>query len=379
MDTIGRMSAVDHHGQIDGRAIARWRLRTQRLSGPERYASAPAVVQGLLGVQAENHAQAAWAVATRTRDPDKAAFDRLFDEGAFLRTHVLRPTWHFVRPADIRWLVELTAARIRGSLRFQQRALGIGSDDLERARQAITDALAGGRQLTRDGLAPFLQDAGLGADGPQLALFTADAEAEALICSGAMVQGKHTYALLESRAPHARRLGREDALAEIALRYFRGHGPATERDLSYWAQLTLTDVRRGLGQVADELDSFEHDGRRYWHGGDRPPDEPAEPAGHMLQILDELYRGYERGSREHLDVAGLHQPGRLTSMGMALVDGQMVGDVQRCVRPRRVSFALRPFRALADSELAALQAAAERYGRFLGLEPELELAEGGRA
>ena len=98
----------------------------------------------------------------------------------------------------------------------------------------------------------------------------ANAGMAALVCSGAMQGRDHTYALVDERAPTARRLDRDEAVAELVLRYFTGHGPATERDLAYWATMTLTDVRSGLAEVASELDHVVHDGRSYWFGEPHP-------------------------------------------------------------------------------------------------------------
>jgi hypothetical protein len=184
------------------------------------------------------------------------------------------------------------------------------------------------------------------------------------------VEGEHSYALLAERAPNSRRLDRAEALAELALRYFTGHGPATERDLSYWATLTVTDVRAGLAQVEDRLETFEHAGRTYWHAPGDPPSGPNEPRGHLLQILDECYRGYQ-DSRWVLDSAGIVPRGRETSIGMALADGQMVAWMKRTLAKDRVDFALTPLRELAADEVDVLQQAASRYGSFLGLQAQL--------
>ncbi len=358
---------------LTGRDIARWRVHAQRLASL-RFHSVPGVVRGLLGVQAENHGHAAWAVATRTAGVDKATFDRLFDEGAILRTHVLRPTWHYVVPDDIRWLLELTAPRIRRSFLQLQRSLNVGDRDLETSRRVILETLAGGHHLTRAALAEGLAGAGLAVDGPRMGLFTADAELAALICSGAMDGAEQTYALLDERAPEARRLERDEALAELVLRYFSGHGPATERDLAYWATMTLADVRRGLAEVGDRLESFELAGRRYWFTEPPPPPGRLEPRGHLLLILDELYRGYQE-SRGHIDVEGLVQPGRTLSVGMALLDGQIVGGMRRVVRSRSVRFEVLPARALARHEIEALSEAGLRQARFLGLVADVRVAD----
>jgi hypothetical protein len=165
----------------------------------------------------------------------------------------------------------------------------------------------------------------------RLGVMMANAEMSGLVCSGAMEGKQHTYALLDERASEARRLDRDEALAELVLRYFTGHGPATERDLAYWATMTLVDVRAGLADVADQLDHFEHDGRTYWFGQPPPDEGPSSPRAHLLQVLDEYHNGYQ-DSRYVLDVDGLVPRGRGATMGMALVDGQMVGELRRTIR-----------------------------------------------
>ena len=354
---------------MDDRVVARWRLHTLRLHG-QTYPSPAAVVDGLLGVQAENHPQASWAVATRTPGITEAEVAKQFDDGVILRTHVLRSTWHFVRPHDIRWLVELTAPRVRKTYVQVQRANDLDDATVEASAEAIVAALSGGDHLTRDEMGERLRDAGFPAEGQKLGVMLANAELEALICSGVMRDGQHTHALIDERAPNARRLDRDDALAEIVLRYFTGHGPATERDLAYWATLTLTDVRTGLKAVSDQLDHVEHDGRTYWFGEPPPDDGPYEPRAHLLQYLDEYHNGYQ-DSRYVLDVAGIVPRGRPVSVGMVLVDGQMVGGMRRTVGATQVKFELNLFRDLAADERDAIDEAADRYSAFLGLSPEV--------
>jgi hypothetical protein len=352
--------------------IARWRLRSQHLVAPHA-SSASEAVGGLLAVQAENPGQAAWAVAARTRAPDEADLASLLDDGGVLRTHVLRPTWHFVRADDIGWLLDLTGPRVRRITGQQLRnAHGLDEREIEHAVAAVTQALAGTRELTRAQLADELRDGGVRGSGQMLMILLADVELAGLICSGALVDGEHTYALMAERVPAPRRLGRAEALAELALRYFTGHGPATERDLAYWATLTLTDVRVGLEQVRDRLDSFEHDGRTFWHAPADAPSGPQQPAGHLLQILDETYRGYQ-DSRWVLDVAGDVPRARESAAGMALVDAQIVAAMRRAVANDHVEFDLRPYRALLPPEVEALEQAARRYGDYLRLEARLSL------
>jgi hypothetical protein len=205
-----------------------------------------------------------------------------------------------------------------------------------------------------------------------LMILLAHAELGGLICSGRVAGGEHTYALMDKRVPAPRRLGRTEALAELALRYFTGHGPATERDLAYWATLTLTDVRAGLAQVRDRLDSFQHDGRTFWHAPGDAPNGPQEPAAHLLQILDETYRGYQ-DSRWLLDAAGHVPRTRETTTGMALADAQLIAAMRRTIAHDHVQFDLRPYRALTPPEIEALDQAARRYGEYLRLKAQITL------
>lgn len=352
--------------------IARWRLRSQHLVCP--YAvSAGKAVGSLLAVQAENPGQAAWAVASRTQNPDQAELAALLDEGTVLRTHVLRPTWHFVRAEDAGWLLDLTRPRVQRVTGQQLRTThGLDERAIGTAVAAVTQALASRGHLTRAQLAEELRDRGIGGSGQMLMILLAHAELDGLICSGPIAGGEHTYALMAERVPAPRRLGRAEALAELALRYFTGHGPATERDLAYWATLTLTDVRAGLAQVRDRLSSFRHDGRIFWHAPGDAPTGPQEPAAHLLQILDETYRGYQ-DSRWVLDAAGHVPRARETTAGMALADAQLIAGMRRTLARDHVQFDLRPYRALTPPEIEALGQAARRYGAYLRLKAQITL------
>ena len=345
--------------------LARWRLRTQHLVAPHA-TDARAVVTHHLAVQAEMPAQSAWAVACRTADPDPADLAGLLASGAVIRTHVLRPTWHYVAAEDLGWLVEVTAPRVRTTY-----AKAI--DGLDAHADALLAALTDDAPLDRPALAQRLADAGRELSGHDLMLLLADLELRLLVCSGPPDEGTHTYALVADRVPDLRRLDRDEALAELALRYVAGHGPCTERDLAYWATLTLGDVRRGLAAVADRLASFDHDGRTFWHLPDQsPPTRPGDPPAHLLQILDETYRGYQ-DSRMVLDAAGVVPRDRESAIGMVLVDGQLVASMKRSTRRGTVRFALAPYASWSADALPAVEQVARRYGDFLGLEPEVLL------
>jgi hypothetical protein len=153
-----------------------------------------------------------------------------------------------------------------------------------------------------------------------------------------------------------------------------GHGPATDRDLAYWATLTLGDARTALAAAGDRLARTAQDGRTYWYAADQePPRDALEPEGHLLQMLDETYRGFQ-DSRWVLDAQGVVPRGREATVGMALHDAQLVAGMRRTVTERRVSFELLPHPSWVPEALAALQDAARRYGAFLGREAQLRVA-----
>ena len=355
---------------LDDRAIARWRFRAQLLDGASA-PDAPAAVSSLLGVQAENLDQTAWALASRSGGAlTPAGLAGLIGAGELVRTHVLRPTWHLVHRDDLVWLLELTGPRVRRQLGRQlERDLGLDARAVAACTDVVLEALAATPDLTRDELAAALERAGLPLSGMQLMVLLAHAEMGLFVGSGVPRPdggtGTQTYALLADRLAPSPHDDRSAALAELARRYVVGHGPATERDLAYWATLTLTDARAGLAAVRDRLESFEHDGRVFWHApGESPPTPPRSPRVHLLHILDEWYRGHQ-DSRRVVDAAGLHPVGREPSIGVLVVDAQVVGAVRRTVRPATVTFEVAPYRPLTAAERAALDAEADRYGAHL--------------
>lgn len=349
------------------RDIARRRLRAQLLVDPAE--DAESVVRTMLAVQAENPAQSAWAVAARTVSPRPDDLQGALSDGRIVRTHVLRPTWHYVHAEDARWLIELTAPRV---LPVFDRQLQPSADRLAVLTDAIAHAVGGGDGRTRPELAAALAEAGLDVPSSQLTLLLGRLELQLLITSGVPRDGQHTYALTAERLPSSAPIDRDEALGRLALRYLGSHGPATDRDLAYWATLTLTDARRGIAAAADGVESFARDGRTYWHAVGAAAPSGRGPA-HVLQILDEMYRGYQ-DSRWVLDAEGIVPREREATIGMVLVDGQLVAGMRRSVDARKAVFALTPHRRLSVRERAEIQKAAARCAAFLGVAPEVEFA-----
>ncbi|MBO0686334.1 MAG: AlkZ family DNA glycosylase, partial [Candidatus Dormibacteraeota bacterium] len=201
----------------------------------------------------QDYAGAKWALAQRTPGATESDLDRLFDEGAILRTHLMRPTWHFVLPQDVRWLLELTAARVKAVMAANDRVQQVDGQVLARTYKVLEGALGDAQHLTRAGLSAALEAAGIAAGGARLGHLLMHAELDGIVVSGPRQGRQFTYALLDERAPKARRLDRDEALAELTRRYFTSHGPAQVTDFAWWSGLTVKDGRRGLEMVGSCL------------------------------------------------------------------------------------------------------------------------------
>jgi hypothetical protein len=352
---------------VDLSTIAGMRLARQGLTAP-RFESAEAVVGWLGAVQSQEYDVARWSLGQRSTAETDASLEQALADGRVLRTHVLRPTWHFVLPADIRWLVELTAPRIRRAMAYYDRQLEIDAATVALSNRLIVDALERAGSLTRTELAKVLAVGGIEASGQRLGHLMFHAELGCLVCSGPRKGKQHTYALFERRAPGAQSLPADEALAELTRRFFTGHGPATPKDLAVWASLTLTEARRGLAMLGGEVDSFEVEGRTYWMVGGTPPPPENAPRALLLQGYDEYIMGYN----ETKDVFGAGgrswmAPGRPPMTHALMIDGQIVGHWRRHQSPSVVTVDLQLYRTLDAWEREAVEAEVVRYGAFVGL------------
>ncbi|HYN93110.1 MAG TPA: winged helix DNA-binding domain-containing protein [Pilimelia sp.] len=360
---------------MDASDIPHHRLRQLRLTGPP-LAAPPDVVRALGAVQAQDYGPATWAVGQRVAGATAEAVDRAVDEGAILRTHVMRPTWHFVPAADIGWLQALTAPRVHAQNAYYYRRFGLDADAFAASHRALTGALRGGNAVTRAQAQAILASAGIAASGLGLAYVLMHAELAGLICSGPRAGKHHTYALLAERVTAPRELDRDGALAELARRYFTSHGPATAADFRWWSSLTAADVTRGIELAGAAVTRHDVDGTAFWSAphAETPhaetPHAETPPSVHLLQGYDEYIMGYTGDSKYLLDAAGHARfagADRPAFNHVLIVDGQVAGHWKRTVRRGGVHLDVALHRPLDGAGGRALRAAADRHGRFLGL------------
>jgi hypothetical protein len=347
-------------------AIAPRRLANQHLLSPLR--TATAVVRALGAVQAQDYGSATWALAQRASGLTDTDVERAFASGAFLRTHVLRPTWHFVLPEDARWMVELTAPRIRASQAYHERTLGLAASEFRKSNRALERALEGGRQRTRPELAVLLRRGGVRAPtGQHMGQLLMRAELDRVIISGPRRGKQFTYALFDERVPASPPRERDEALVDLIRRYFTTRGPATLQDFAWWSGLTVADATRGAAAVGTALERSTDDGRAYWHAPSRGA-RPAARVAHLLPNFDEYVVGFRDRSAVAERLLAARPRHRVDGLigHVVVVDGQIVGGWRRTLG-KTVHVQLQLLVPLTAGEHELIRRAARRFGRFLGL------------
>lgn len=233
--------------------IARERMFNQHISRA-RFRNPAKEVSWLAAVQSQDYGAAKWALGLRVKGVKDRDVEKAFNEGSILRTHVLRPTWHFVSPEDIRWMLALSAPRVHAANAPYYRKLEIDPAVVRRTYDSLGRALRGGVALAREEIRRVLQEAGVQADGPlRLPYLLMRAELDGLIISGPRRGKQFTYALFDDRVPSRPPIRLEEALAELSGRYFRSHGPATIHDFAKMVRAHDGDGQGRLGDGANQL------------------------------------------------------------------------------------------------------------------------------
>lgn len=375
--------------------VVRLRLSRQQLR-PPRAVSAEAALKNLLAVQSQEFAYARWSLAQRTAGASAADVEQAVADGRILRTHILRPTWHFVHRDDLRWLLMLCAPRLHQGNGGMYRQTGIDATAASRSARVLAAAVAGGAHKTREQLAAALQRNGFAAKGLELAYLIMHAEISGVLASGTPVRStggalKQTYALFDERVPvlSAGPADRPAALAELVRRYFLSRGPATVKDCADWSGLTVTDVRLGLGltletdpgvlgtAVLDDIEfhfSSAEPGSGAERGRGAEPGQDAEGGGQpridLIQCYDEYVMGYSR-SRYFLGGNAPASPERDIPMHVVLRDGRMIGSWRHELGGGRCALDIRtgpdPDGGTRRDTNSAIDDAVAAYGAFLGI------------
>ena len=354
------------------------RLANQLLAAP-RSADPVEVTRWLGAVQSQEYAQSLWALGLRTRGSTAASIEAAIDRGAILRTWPMRGTIHLVPAEDARWMVHLLAARPARLARNTYRKIGLTDDVFARAADVLTGALRGGRQLPRKDLYALLTSTGIdcsaspnGGRGNHILGYLSHT---GLLCIGPVRRGQPVFVLLDEWAPAPRQPA--EPLAELAVRYFTSHGPATVRDFGWWSGLTQADAKRAIDLAGPALAAEDRDGELFWDGPDRRGETVPPDGAYLLPAFDEYTVAYkDRGLLA--DAAPQAKSDRLNSdllNPVMLLDGRAAGLWKRVVGSKSVQISLAPHGRLGRPDRSRLAAAAERYAAFLGLPAEVSWAD----
>lgn len=349
----------------DLRWVARSRAGRQRLA-TARHGSVLDCVRWSGAVQSQDFSLACWSVAQRTRAATAAEVDAALSAGHIIRTHLLRPTWHFVAADDVRWMLALSAESVRAKLQAYTIERELTPVAVRRGIDALVRLFADGGARTREQVRTALQKTGSkGLSAFSVGHLLMHAELDGLVCSGPPAGSKQTYAAFDSRVPAAPSMMREESLAALAVRYFTSHAPATMRDFRWWSGLSAADAKRAVAG-APNLRARQIDGLDFIDVDDEAGEDTVSSDAHLLQPFDELMVGYTE-SRHAVDARGLVRDRKLDALlsRTVLLDGQVVGRWSRERSKAGLHVAIVADTADARAK-RALEAAAQRYAAFVG-------------
>ncbi|MDP2889177.1 MAG: winged helix DNA-binding domain-containing protein [Bacteroidota bacterium] len=353
--------------------ISNIRLHNQQIAATNL--KTPNELAGWMGaMQAQDFNQAKWAIGVRLPHLTEAQIESAFNNGEIIRTHLMRPTWHFVSADDIYWMLELTAKQIKSTTKSRNRDLGLTEIVLGKSKEILAKILAGNQSLTKEEISTQLNLSGISTEEQRLYHILMEAEIDQIVCSGSMQGKKQTYALLEERIPVKRILTKDEALALLAKKYFTSHGPATLPDFVWWSGLPVADARKALEMNKSDLFSETIGNDTYWFA--EPVSIPALPTNsvYLLPAFDEYLISYKnRSAAITID----HHKKAISSNGVfrpvIVVNGQISGLWKRTIKKDTVWIEPDHFRPHNKTEESLILKAVESFGNFSGLKAEVKL------
>jgi len=351
------------HPKMTNLDIAQQRLYNQHISR-QIFIKPAELVKYMGAVQAQDYAGAKWAIGLRLQKSSDDDIDKAMANGSIVRTHVLRPTWHFVSPDDLRWMLDLTAPRISAFSASWYRKLQLDSQVFSRSNDALAKALEGGKQLNRGEIKSVLEQAGVKTDDLRFIHILLHAELDKVICSGGRQGKQFTYALFDDRIPAGKTKPREEALGELAMRYFTSHGPATLQDFAWWSGLTLADAKTGLDLARASLTECEVNGIKRWMKQNEQELNIKTPVAHLLPAFDEFAVTYSDRTAA-VNPKYLIEARHVIFDPSIVINNQIAGTWKRTVMKNKIDVALSLFGKVNKTQTKAIKIAVQRYGKFM--------------
>jgi hypothetical protein len=272
--------------------VSRIRLITQHILYQDK-ATVKELVAWMGAMQAQDFRMVKWAIGVRLAGSTEKIVEKAMDSGEIIRTHLMRPTWHLVSADDIRWLLDLTAPRIKASLKSRHRDLEINNAVLRKSNSLLINALKDNNHLTRDDLVRVFEKEGIPTGDNRASHLLLFAELDGLICSGVTKGRNSTYALLDERVPPAKKIARAEALALLARKYFSSHGPATLQDFIWWSGMPVGDARNALEMIKSDFVPEKAGEAVLWMPPSLPEPIPDHSTAFLLPAYDEFIISYK--------------------------------------------------------------------------------------
>ena len=353
--------------------LAKIRLLSQQIVG-SKFNNAKDVLDWMGAIQAQDYGMAKWAVGTRLPDSNDNIISAAIDEGEILRTHLLRPTWHFVSNDNIYWILDVTAQQVKNSFKSRHIQLGLTNTILRKSNSVMEKALNGGNHLTREELIVELGKVKIATNDNRASHIFAWAELEGLICSGATKGGKQTYAILEERVPRRKPINKEEALATLAQKYFSSRCPATLQDFVWWSGLTVSHAKKALEMAAPKFIPVTYNSEVYWFTPSfSVPKAPIDEV-YLLPAFDEFIISYKDRSaalpkethKKAVSNNGIFRP-------VIVVNGQVAGIWKRTVNKDKVALEAVFFESPNKTISSKVKEAAIQYGHYLDKQIEVNI------
>jgi hypothetical protein len=348
---------------INSSDTGRLRLESQQLNGTTLN-TAGELVAWFGAVQGQEYALTKWGLGLRLSNLLDSDIEKELTDGKIFRTHLLRPTWHFVTSEDIHWLLKLTSPRINATNAYMYRKLDLDEAVFNKCNSLLTKLLQGHRQLTRIEINGEFGKNKIEATGHRLSYIMMRSELDGILCSGARQGNQFTYALLEERVPKRKKLNREEALAELAKRYFISRGPATVFDFSTWSGLTLTECRQGIELSKSCFDKMTLEKKEYYFSTHLISNLGPYSRILLLPIYDEFIMGYKDRSAIMEFKQSLNPNPSFHFNCMIVLDGQIIGTWKRTLEKKQIVLKYNLFGTLSSKQNRELENIIQRFAAF---------------
>jgi hypothetical protein len=321
-------------------------------------------------VQGQEYAQTKWGLGIRLPHLVDSEIEKGINDGLILRTHILRPTWHLVAAADIRWLLQLTAPRVHAVNAYMYRQVALDNKIFDVCNKILVKSLEGGKHLTRNAINEELKKHKIKAEGHRLSYIMMQAELDGIICSGPRSGNQSTYALLDERAPSVSKVTRDEALEKLAKRYIKSRGPVTTTDFSTWSGLTKSEAKKGFDMVRSQFVADTLDKQEFLFAPCALPDKSTLKRIYLLPIYDEFIMGY-RDRSAILQFRSKLEPKPSVAFDSTIVsNGQIIGTWKRIIKVKTAELAFHFFKPPTKMQLALIRKEKDRFAAFTGLTAE---------